>query len=298
MPSMGRMAFGLDWVYHPGVSFTGTADITMIAIDGMYMNMNEFTRQFAGFPLEDEQTYIYDFATETLVRLAIETVTSIISSLNPSVEGDVVTFTAQVAPGGTGSVRWKIDGADVGTTALSNSICSIEISGLAIGDHIIEAIYDGDADYNPSMGSMTQFVQASGGGGGGNGGEPGEGGGTAPSQISISSSANPSAPGVQITFTASVTPGNATGKIRWVVEGMTDVLETDIDVPVQMVFPAAGSYVVNATYLGDTAYATSTASLTEVIQSGGGGSGGSNAGIIVAGLGAVVLTGLVLLKKK
>lgn len=78
-------------------------------------------------------------------------VTGIASSVNPSVFGDPVTFTATVSsPGGTptGSVTFKEGSTVLGTATLANTggtqTASVAVTGLHTGTHNVTATYSGD----------------------------------------------------------------------------------------------------------------------------------------------------------
>jgi hypothetical protein len=94
------------------------------------------------------------------------TTTALTSSLNPSVHGQAVTFTAgvhAVAPGGgipTGSVTFK-DGATILATVPLNAsgAATFTTSALAVGNHTITASYGGSVSFNASTSSgITQTV--------------------------------------------------------------------------------------------------------------------------------------------
>jgi hypothetical protein len=89
----------------------------------------------------------------------ISTTTSVSSSLNPSVFGQTVTFTATVSAmgGGTpsGSVVFLDNGSPVASASLSGGIATLSTSALAAGNHTITATYQGDASFGTSSGSMV-----------------------------------------------------------------------------------------------------------------------------------------------
>src|SRR5207302_7181137 len=74
------------------------------------------------------------------------TITALASSANPSTQGQAVTFTATVtSPGGTptGTVTFK-DGANIqGTGTLAGGQATFTTSALALGQHSITAVYEG-----------------------------------------------------------------------------------------------------------------------------------------------------------
>ena len=124
---------------------------------------------------------------------------SLTGTPNPSNVGQSVTFTATltITSGSgtpTGTVTFFDGGTQLGSPAnVSGSEASLSISTLTVGLHSITATYNGDA--NDSKSTSNTFVQT-----------VNEGTATA-----ISSSANPSALGNAVTFTATVTTPNGGG---------------------------------------------------------------------------------------
>jgi Bacterial Ig-like domain (group 3) len=94
-------------------------------------------------------------------------VTSVVSSEDPSTFGDLVTFTATVLAVGsphipTGTVNFYDGDVFLGTGALdSTAHTSIATSSLTVGVHTINAIYSGDFILNPSEGDVIQTVEES-----------------------------------------------------------------------------------------------------------------------------------------
>jgi len=90
------------------------------------------------------------------------TTTAVISSANPSLFGDMVTFTATVSPAPPAgeSVTFSDGSATLGTGALNGAgIASFTTAtALSLGDHAIHAVYPGDASFTTSTGSLTQHV--------------------------------------------------------------------------------------------------------------------------------------------
>ncbi|HUI80185.1 MAG TPA: Ig-like domain-containing protein [Bryobacteraceae bacterium] len=73
--------------------------------------------------------------------------TTLTSSLNPSVFGQTVTFTATVATAATGTVIFRIDGVAQAAVVLSSGQAHYAISTLPPGNHAIDAEYGGDAAF-------------------------------------------------------------------------------------------------------------------------------------------------------
>src|SRR5262249_28414937 len=129
-----------------------------------------------------------------------DTSTSIASSVNPSVFGRSVTFTATVtsnASAMTGTVTFFDGGSSIGASSLDSlGTASLTTSTLSPGTHSISASYSGDANFSGSTTpAITQTVDQ------------------ADTTTSISSSLNPSVFGQSLTFTATVSavsPGAGT----------------------------------------------------------------------------------------
>ncbi|HEX8440639.1 Ig-like domain-containing protein [Archangium sp.] len=91
----------------------------------------------------------------------IATTTTVSSSVNPSAQGQEVTFTATIAPvPSSGTVQFQIDGVSFGgPIAVSGGVAtSMATSSLASGQHSIVATYSGATPYVTSSGSMTHTV--------------------------------------------------------------------------------------------------------------------------------------------
>jgi hypothetical protein len=175
--------------------------------------------------------------------------TGVTSSVNPSVSGQPVTFTATVKAGTagvgtpTGTVTFK-DGANtLGTGALnSTGQAKFTISKLAVGSHPITASYGGDAKFSGSTSStLNQTVKK------------------ASTTTLVSSSANPSVSGQPVTFTATVTaksPGTGipTGTVTF-KDGANTLGTGTLDSSGHAMFVtsplAVASHSITASYGGD-----------------------------------------------
>ncbi len=89
--------------------------------------------------------------------------TTVLSSLNPSVYQQMVTFTVTVAPqyGGTptGTVTLNDGAIPIGSASLTNGTGTVSLSTLSAGSHSITASYAGDTNFKPStLGPLSQAV--------------------------------------------------------------------------------------------------------------------------------------------
>jgi alpha-tubulin suppressor-like RCC1 family protein len=173
------------------------------------------------------------------------TYTSVTSFTNHSVVAQSVTFTATVIPRtATGTMQFMADGKPFGVAVtLSNgSATSSGITSLAPGNHVITALYSGDANNAPSIGLLP-------------GGEIVQGVVTSTS-TAITSAVNPSEYGQSVTFTATVTPGTANGTVQFIVDGtafgnaVTIVNGSASSSSITSLAP--GKHVIAALYNGDS----------------------------------------------
>ena len=107
-------------------------------------------------------------ATVTQVVNKANTTTVVVSSANPASLGQSVTLTATVsavAPGAgmrTGTVTFKDGTTVLGSGTLNASgVATYSTSGLAVGLHVISAVYSGDGNFNTSTGTLSGGQQVS-----------------------------------------------------------------------------------------------------------------------------------------
>ena len=205
------------------------------------------------------------FATSTLTVVSqtvnqAPTTTSVISSANPSVFGQSVTFTATVSSStgavipngetvtfldGTTTLGTGLLGLSGGVTKASYTTSAFQLPSGA--GQSITAVYGGDANFVSSASTpLTQNVSAEG------------------STTSVSSSMNPAVFGQTVIFTASVSGngsgGTPTGTVTFLDGGST--LGTGVLGSGQAVFQtsslALGGHSITAFYSGDSSFGTST----------------------------------------
>jgi hypothetical protein len=191
-----------------------------------------------------------------------DTTTAVASSVNPSVFGQSVVFTATVAavlPGTgtpTGTVQFQTNGVNFGSvvTLLGGSATSSVISTLAVGNTTVSAVYAGAVGYKTSTGTLS----------GGQTVNP------ANSATAVSSSANPSVFGQSVTFSASVTAvspgtGTPTGTVQFKTNGVNfgsaAALSGGSASSEVIASLAVGSYAVTVDYSGDSSFNTSSGTL-------------------------------------
>ncbi|MGQ3038126.1 MAG: Ig-like domain repeat protein [Neoaquamicrobium sediminum] len=188
--------------------------------------------------------------TQTVDQVA--TTAALVSSSNPSMVGEAVTFTVTISAtsgGGTptGTVTFTIDGTAQAPVALDASgQSSVSTTTLSPGARTVAIAYGGDATYLASSDTLTQTVNQ-----------------VATTTI-LASSSNPSDFGESVSFTATVAPvtgnGTPTGTVTFTIDGTaqpavalsggTAVLTTNA--------LSGGDHTIVATYDGGSGYSGST----------------------------------------
>ncbi len=183
--------------------------------------------------------------------------TALVVDTNPSVFGQSVTFTATVTatpPGSgtpTGTVTFLDGATSIGTGTLDGSgVATLATGALSVATHSITAQYAGDANFGPSTSTaVSQVVNQ------------------AATTTALTSGANPSVFGQNVTFTATVTPtapgaGTPTGTVTF-KDGATTLGTGTLAGGVATFSTSTLSvttHPVTAVYAGDTSFQTSTSS--------------------------------------
>lgn len=187
------------------------------------------------------------------------TVTTLSSSLSPSVYGQPVTLTATVAgtPGltPTGSVTFSDGSSVLGTVPLNAAgQASLSASSLSVGDHTITATYSGNTNYFASTSAaVTQTVDQ------------------VSTTVTLTSSVNPSVYGQSVTFTAAVVGSNGgipTGTVTFSNGSTplgTSTLNSSGIATLADSSLSAGTNKITASYSGDVNYGASTSNTLQQI---------------------------------
>jgi hypothetical protein len=273
------------------------------------------------------------------------TVTSLISSANPSTSGQSVSFTAIVSPNPDGgTVQFQDNGNNLGSPVSLNSFGEANYidSTLSTGSNNIKAVYSGDNNFASSTGSFAEVINSStgpwinfgvtgmtglcisiNGGTLPNSAVPGAvitgvvwnwgdgqtmagwmlethtysqngtytitatctqsdgqssslsvpvtvNGSATPTTTALTSSANPSVSGQSVTFTASVSPVPNGGTVLFQVDGTCNTGFVTLDSNGQAIFTPsslpAGSHNIVVSYNGDENFASSTGTVTQVVN--------------------------------
>ena len=197
--------------------------------------------------------------TQVVRKLPALTVTTLNSSLNPSLVGQSVTFTTQVTstygavPDGE-TITFKRGTIVIGTATLNGGVATFTTAALASGNAIIRGYYGGDGTFAASTSKfLTQAINKN------------------PTSISASSSPNPSVWKQAIVFTATVTSSGPapTGAVTF-KNGTTTLGSAQLNGGVATITRSAlpvGIYSITATYKGDGASLASTsAAITQIVN--------------------------------
>ena len=183
-----------------------------------------------------------------LIQTMIQgTSVALVSSLNPSLVGQSVTFTATVTAGSAsisnGTVTF-MDGSTIlqTVTLFANGTATYTTSTLTNGLHVITATFNGNAQQQIQSSTSPPVNQEV----------------LVPTTVVLASSSNPSVFGNPVTFTATVTSQStqpATGAVNF-LDGAQQIGTANLTAAGQAVFATAslapGMHSITAVYVGDT----------------------------------------------
>ena len=195
--------------------------------------------------------------TQTVNKKA--TTTTVSSSLDPSVVGQSVIYTATLnTTAATGVVAFEDEGVAIsGCTAqpVSSGTATCTVTNTVAGAHWVKAAYSGDSSYLSSASSgLTQTVNKK------------------TTTTTVSSSLDPSTVGQAVTYTATVSSATATGTVAFevgsvAIAGCTAQPVSSGTATCTVAHLAAGAYWVKATYSGDSSYlGSSSPGLTQTVN--------------------------------
>ncbi len=175
--------------------------------------------------------------------------TTLTSSLNPSVVGQLVTLTATVTPVPlSGSVQFADFGSGtLGTQPLVDGIAVLTTSTLAAGNHFINASYSGNATLARSSGFVFQVVNTA---------------GASPTTTLLTSSQSSAPFGQAVILTATVSAESATGIVQF-IDGASILGSATVTNQVAVLSWSAfsvGFHSLTAIYSGDANNLSSTSS--------------------------------------
>ena len=244
-----------------GTDFTGATAVTIGGIAASSFTVVNSTTITAVTPAHAAGAAGVEVTTATgtnvansLFTYAATTTTALTSSVNPSVFGQPIIFTATVTgSSGTpsGTITFKNGSTTLGTGTLNGSgVTTFSISSLAVGSaYSITAEYGGDVSFVTSTSSTVSQVvnQAS-------------------TTTALASSVNPSVFGQSVTFTATVaavSPGAGTvaGSVEFFDGSIslgTVTLVSGLATSAAITNFGVSTHSITAVYSGDSSFVTST----------------------------------------
>ena len=245
-----------------GLTLNGSDNATF-QIATLPVGVHTIVAAYSGDPSHTSSTSTDNGAPPLTQTVNEVTVTALTSSLNPSLLGQSVTFTATVSVSGGGGVTPDgtvtfMNGANaLGTQNLNtaNGTATFATAALPLGVNPITAVYSGDATTNvlgsTSTPVLDQDVEAQ-------------------STITLASSLNPSTFGAQVTFTATITSSSttpATGTVTFMNGGASIGTGTLAGNPavatLQTTTLPVGTDPITAVYAGDS---NNSAGTSNVVQ--------------------------------
>ena len=259
-PQVGGQATGT-------VTFkNGTATLATVAVSGNAASLTISTLPMGTHSITAVYSGNVDYSGSTSMPLsqlvqsatAVGTTTSLTSSVNPSLPGKAVLFTATVSPqSGTGIPTGKVtfyNGAmALATVSLGTGIAKYTTSTLPAGSDQITAVYGGDTNNDASTSApVIQSVKAA-------------------TIVTITPSPNPSAYGqtVYLVATATSTAGDPPDGETVTFKRGTVVLGTASLSSGAAIFTtstlAVGTNSINAVYGGDSNFAAGTSAVAKQV---------------------------------
>jgi hypothetical protein len=237
-PSIGGSVAFLDGTQTLGSATVNGSGVATLALSTLALGPHTLTANYIGDTNHAAST------SNTVNELIVQTSTAAISSsVNPSVSGQSITFTAKILGVGTliptGSVTLLDGSTTLATVPLdATGTASYAISSLTVASHTITVVYPGDTNYAASHASLTQTVES------------------ASTQIALTASANPATYGSAVTFTATITSNGsiATGNVSF-TDGTTTLGTGTLNASGVATFTtsslAPGAHTIVANYAGD-----------------------------------------------
>jgi hypothetical protein len=248
-PAYGGSATGILTFLDGATSF-GTASVSnnsaQITISTLSVGTHSVTVKYSG---DSNFTGSTSAVLSQTVNPATTT-TTLVTNLNPSTYGQLVSFSATVQPPSgttvTGTVTFLDGSISLGSATLAANSAQLSIASLGTGNHSITVVYSGDSNMAASTSAaVTQQVNR------------------ASTTTTASSSVNPSAFGQPVVLTATVQPPigtTATGTVTF-LDGSASLGSATLagnSAQLSIASLGTGTHSVTAVYSGDTNMAGST----------------------------------------
>jgi sugar lactone lactonase YvrE len=233
--------------------------VVSIYVSDLAVGSHSITAKYGGDSNNDGS--ISQAVLQVVQQPLVATATSLTTSANPAAAGSLLLLKATIAPASSsgnstmgGTVTFMDGNILLGKATVQNSIAQLSVSQLSVGQHVLSAIYSGDASYAPSnSAAISQGISSV-------------------TNVTIASGANPSLVLDNVTLTVMVAnniPSAPSGKVV-LAEGATVVgtqsLSTSGMATFVLTSPTLGTHALVATYSGDNEnLPASSPSLNQVV---------------------------------
>jgi hypothetical protein len=224
--------------YNNGSTSLGTSTLTNGVATLSWTPPNVAAFQLTAAYAGDANNGASTSANVNILVQGAPTTTTIASSLNPSVQGQLVTFTSTVSPvAATGEVEFWTTGRVLGIANLVNGVATFSTGSLPGGNTPVYAGYLGQGNYaSSSSAPLTQVVNVN-------------------TTTGLSVVPNPATYGSPVSIVAQVTPSSATGTVQFFSGGTTLLATIPLDSGgyahyMSTILPV-GTTSLTASYLGD-----------------------------------------------
>ncbi len=227
-----------------GTGTVNTSGVATITTSVLPAGSDPITATYGG---DGNYTNAVGLTTQSVAKRTL--VTSLTSSINPSVVGSSVTFTDLLPTGLSGGTVTFVSGAmTLGVVPVSGTTVAVTTSALPLGSDAITATYSGDANNNASTATLTQTVNKA-------------------TPIVTVATSGQSTYGASVTITASVPPG-PTGTITFSSGGVQLGLGNLTPLGTVSIATTAlpvGTDTITANYSGDDNNNSSQGNATQIV---------------------------------
>jgi hypothetical protein len=251
-PATGSVTFwaGTKWLGSSALDANGIATLGVSTLGG---GTQSIVADYRGSPNVDATK---SSPLSQVVNPASTTATAT-SSLNPSIYGQELTFSAKVTSTGgtpTGTVAFKLGGAVLGSSMLSSGTAIFSTHSPSAGTKSLVAVYDGQANFlGSSSVPQDQVVHQA----------------TTSTRVSASQGTINSGASVTLSATLTSKPDSASGTVSF-TDGGTTLGHASINGHTATYrtsrITGSGVHVITATYAGSTNFAGSSATVNVTVK--------------------------------
>ncbi len=242
-----------------GTAPLGSNGVATFTFSNLTPGMHALVATYTG----DTNSKVSSSAALTETVQQISTTTALTADSNPLSAGGTLHLTAQVAmvSGATaygpinGQVAFLDGSTTLATVPLNNALtATLEVHGLAVGSHTLTAVYQGNANYASSAGTLAEVVVQT------------------ATTATLTSAATPTLAGRPAMFTVAVSSstGTPTGNVT-LADGGNALGSATLNAQGTVAFSistlSVGTHTLTATYGGSASYLpTTTAPITQTVN--------------------------------